>query len=61
MILPACTPNVICQQHLDMKELRLIQGHLEKLHTEISAIVTNYREGHILLSMPPTRSASKAS
>jgi hypothetical protein len=36
-----------------IKELRLIQGHLERLEEEIYQIVQLCREGKILLSIPP--------
>ena len=42
------------EQELLIKELRLVQEHVERLGTEIAAIVKNCREGQILLSMPPT-------
>ena len=45
--------SLVLEQGLLMKELRLIQEHLAKLHKKIANIVTNCREGHILLSMPP--------
>jgi Transposase IS116/IS110/IS902 family len=41
------------EQELLIKELRLIQEHMERLDTEIADIVKNCREGQILLSMPP--------
>lgn len=41
------------EQELLIKELHLVQGHLERLDTEIADIVKNSREGQILLSMPP--------
>jgi transposase len=41
------------EQELLIKELRLVQGHLERLDTEITDIVRTSREGQILLSMPP--------
>ncbi len=41
------------EQDLLIKELRLVQEHLERLDTAISDIVKNCREGQILLSMPP--------
>jgi transposase len=45
--------SLVLEQELLMRELRLIQEHLGKLHDEIASIVTNCREGQILLSMPP--------
>src|SRR5207245_2844237 len=45
--------SLVLEQGLLMKELRLIQEHLAKLQEEIAGIVTNCREGQILLSMPP--------
>ncbi|GHO71647.1 hypothetical protein KSC_105390 [Ktedonobacter sp. SOSP1-52] len=41
------------EQELLIKELRLVQEHIERLDTEIIDIVRNCREGQILLSMPP--------
>ena len=41
------------EQELLIRELRLIQEHMERLDTEIADIVRNCREGQILLSMPP--------
>ncbi|GHO60566.1 IS110 family transposase [Ktedonobacter robiniae] len=41
------------EQELLIKELHLVQGHLERLDTEITDIVRTSREGQILLSMPP--------
>jgi transposase len=41
------------EQELLLKELRLVQRHLERLDTEITDIVRTSREGQILLSMPP--------
>jgi transposase len=41
------------EQELLMKELRLVQQHLERLDTAIADIVKTCREGQILLSMPP--------
>jgi transposase len=45
--------GLVLEQGLLIKELRLIREHLDVLQTEMSAIVTNCREGHILLSIPP--------
>lgn len=45
--------GLLVEQALLIKELRLVQEHLELLQTEISAIVTSCREGKILLSIPP--------
>ena len=41
------------EQELLIKELRLVQEHLERLDREITDIVRTCREGQILLSMPP--------
>jgi transposase len=41
------------EQELLIKELRMVQEHVERLDTEIADIVKNSREGQILLSMPP--------
>jgi transposase len=41
------------EQERLIKELRLVQEHLERLDTAIAAMVKNCREGQILLSMPP--------
>lgn len=45
--------GLVLEQGLLIKELRLIQEHLGVLQTEMSDIVNNCREGHILLSIPP--------
>lgn len=45
--------GLLLEQTLLLKELRLVQEHLGLLQTEICAIVTNCREGQILLSIPP--------
>lgn len=45
--------SLVLEQGLLIKELRLIQEHLAKLHEEIASIVTNCREEQILLSIPP--------
>jgi transposase len=45
--------GLVIEQGLLIKELQLIQEHLAFLQTEITDIVTNCREGQILLSMPP--------
>lgn len=45
--------GLVFEQGLLIKELRLIQEHLALLQTTITDIVTNCREGQILLSMPP--------
>jgi transposase len=45
--------GLVFEQALLIKELRLIQEHLALLQREITDIVTNCREGQILLSMPP--------
>lgn len=41
------------EQELLIKELRMVQEHIERLDREITDIVKDSREGHILLSMPP--------
>jgi transposase len=41
------------EQELLIKELRLVQQHLQRLDTAIADIVKACREGQILLSMPP--------
>ncbi len=46
--------GLVLEQGLLIKELRLIQDHLEHLQTAITDIVQNCREGQILLSIPPT-------
>lgn len=48
------------EQGLLIRELRLIQEHLETLHTTITDIVQNCREGQILLSIPPIGSVQAA-
>jgi transposase len=45
--------GLVLEQGLLIKELRLIQEHLENLYTTITDIVQNCREGQILLSIPP--------
>jgi transposase len=45
--------GLLIEQALLIKELRIVQEHLEILHTAISDVVTNSREGQILLSIPP--------
>jgi transposase len=45
--------SLLLEQDLLIKELRLIQDHLERLEREISQIVEQCREGKILLSIPP--------
>ena len=40
------------EQELLIKELRLVQEHLERLNTESADIVRACREGQILLSIP---------
>ncbi len=45
--------GLILEQTLLIKELRLIQEHLERLEEEICQIVEHCREGKILLSIPP--------
>src|SRR5207237_643433 len=41
------------EQSLLIKELRLIQEHLERLENEIGLLVEQSREGQILTSIPP--------
>jgi len=36
-----------------IKELRLIQEHLERLENEVGLLVEQSREGQILTSIPP--------
>jgi hypothetical protein len=43
-----------------MRELHLIGEHLDQLNDEITSIVTNSREGQILLSIPPIGSIQAA-
>src|SRR6266700_4567907 len=45
--------GLLLEQELLIKELRLIQNHLERLEVEICQIVEQCREGKILLSIPP--------
>src|SRR6266568_1494273 len=45
--------GLLLEQALLIKELRLIQDHLERLEGEICQIVEQSREGKILLSVPP--------
>jgi transposase len=45
--------GLLLEQELLIKELRLIQNHLERLEGEIYQIVEQCREGKILLSIPP--------
>jgi transposase len=45
--------GLVLEQGLLIKELQLIQEHLENLQTTITDIVQNCREGQILLSIPP--------
>lgn len=45
--------SLLLEQSLLIKELRLIQGHMEQLDMEIAQIVEQSREGQILLSIPP--------
>ena len=46
------TDPVLEQSQL-IKELRLLQGHIEPLDTEIHQVVAHSREGQILTSIPP--------
>jgi len=45
--------GLLIEQGLLIKELRVVQEHLDILQTTISEVVTNSREGQILLSIPP--------
>ncbi|GCE02695.1 IS110 family transposase [Dictyobacter aurantiacus] len=45
--------GLVLEQGLLIKELQLVQQHLEDLRTAIVDIVQNCREGQILLSIPP--------
>jgi Transposase IS116/IS110/IS902 family len=45
--------GLLLEQELLIKELRLIQDHLERLEAEICQIVEQCRQGKILLSIPP--------
>lgn len=45
--------GLLLEQELLIKELRLMQTHLEQLEEEIYHIVEYCREGKILLSIPP--------
>lgn len=45
--------GLLLEQALLIKELRLLQDHLERLEAEICQIVEQCREGKILLSLPP--------
>jgi transposase len=45
--------GLLIDQALLIKELRMVQEHLEILGTTITEIVTSTREGQILLSIPP--------
>jgi len=45
--------GLVLEQGLLIKELRLVQEHLENLQMTIADIVQNSREGQILLSIPP--------
>jgi transposase len=45
--------GLVLEQGLLVQELQLINKHLESLHTTITDIVGNCREGQILLSIPP--------
>jgi len=45
--------GLLIEQALLIKELRLVQEHLDILQTTISDVVANSREGQILLSIPP--------
>lgn len=45
--------GLVLEQTLLIKELRLLQDHLEQLEEEIGQIVEQSREGQILTSIPP--------
>jgi Transposase IS116/IS110/IS902 family len=45
--------GLVLEQGLLIKELRLIQEHMERLDMEVTQIVEHSREGQILLSIPP--------
>jgi transposase len=45
--------SLVLEQSLLIKELRLIQEHLEQLDEEMCQIVVQSREGQILTSIPP--------
>jgi transposase len=45
--------GLLLEQDLLIKEMRLIQEHIERLDMEIAQIVERSREGQILLSIPP--------
>lgn len=45
--------SLVLEQGLLIKELRLIQEHLEQLDEEVCQIATQSREGQILTSIPP--------
>ena len=45
--------GLLLEQDLLIKEMRLIQEHIERLDMEIAQIVEHSREGQILLSIPP--------
>jgi transposase len=53
--------SLLLEQDLLIKELRLIQNHLERLEAEICQIVEQCREGKILLSIPPISPLAAAS
>ena len=52
--------GLILEQTLLIRELRLLQDHLEQLAGEISQIVEQSREGQILTSIPPIGPLSAA-
>ncbi|GHO61111.1 IS110 family transposase [Ktedonobacter sp. SOSP1-52] len=45
--------GLLLEQELLIKEMRLIQEHMERLDMEIAQVVEHSREGQILLSIPP--------
>jgi len=50
---PGRLRGLTLEQSLLIKELRLIQEHLERLENEIGLLVEQSREGQILTSIPP--------
>src|SRR6185437_8102743 len=50
---PGRVRGLTLEQSLLIKELRLIQEHLERLDNEIGVLVEQSREGQILTSIPP--------
>lgn len=52
--------SLVLEQILLLRELRLLQDHLEQLEAEIGQIVEQSREGQILTSIPPISSLDAA-